>query len=290
MMKRLLREPLLHFLLLGAGLFIAYGLVPKSSGDAASIVISRGQVENLVSGFTRTWQRAPTQQELSDLLAEHVREEVYYREALVLGLDRDDTVVRRRLRQKMEFVSNDVVAQSQPTEAELTAYLQSHPEKFRTPDQFAFNQVYLDPAKHGEHLARDAEQLLARLNHDSGAKDSTDLGDAIMLESSYTNVSTNDVASQFGAGFSAKLAGLTPGHWQGPVESGYGVHLVLLREHAPGHLPELTQARDAVAREWTNARRLEANEKFFQQLLKRYRVTIEQPTPAEDSKKVAAAQ
>jgi hypothetical protein len=288
--KRLLREPLLHFLLLGAGLFLAYSLMPRTAGSqTGKIVVTEGQVENMVAGFAKTWQRPPTAQELAGLVNDRVREEVYYREALALGLDKDDTVIRRRLRQKMEFVSEDIAAQGQPTDDELNAYLRAHPESFRTQQLFTFSQVYLDPLKHGGNLARDVAQLLAQLGQGGVKIDPASLGDALMLEHSYAGVAGSEVASQFGDGFAAALGTLAPGKWQGPVESGYGVHLVLLSQRTDATLPALAEVRDAVVREWTNARRLETNEKFFQELLKHYTVTIEQPKPAEEPKKVAAA-
>ena len=156
-MNRILREPLLHFLLLGAAIFAAYSLVSQRSGDEpGNIVISAGQVAAIELGFTRTWHRPPTRDELEGLIRDRVREEVYYREAMALGLDKDDTIIRRRLRQKMEFLTDDVVAQAQPTDAELNAYLTAHPDSFRVQREFTFSQVYLNPDKHGEHLARDS--------------------------------------------------------------------------------------------------------------------------------------
>ena len=159
-MKRLLREPLLHFLLLGAVIFAAFGFLSKrSSGEPGTIVITQGQIENLAFAFAKTWQRPPTDPELAGLIRDRVREEIYYREALALGLDKDDTVIRRRLRQKMEFVSDDIAAQAEPTDADLDAYLQTHPDKFPVEQRFTFRQVYLNPDKRRANLAGDAAQL-----------------------------------------------------------------------------------------------------------------------------------
>ena len=118
----------------------------------------------MLDSFTQTRQRPPTQEEWEGLIRDRVRQEVFYREALALGLDKDDLIIRRRLQQKMEFVSDDVAAQAQPTDAELNAYLQAHPDSFRVDQRFTFRQVYLNPEKHGKSLARDAAQLLAQLN------------------------------------------------------------------------------------------------------------------------------
>jgi len=285
-MKRLLKQPLLHFLLLGAGLFLAYSLMPKGPGtsEPGKIVVTQGQIEHLATGFAKTWQRSPTAQELEGLVRDWVREEVYYREAMALGLDRDDTVIRRRLRQKMEFVSDDIVAQTEPSDADLTAYLQAHPNSFRVEQRFTFRQVYLNPAKHGENLARDAAQLLAQLNQADNKGDASALGDSFLLEHQFAAVSASEVAKQFGEKFAAQLGELPPNQWQGPVESGYGEHLVFVSERTEGRLPVLAEVRDTVRREWANARRLEANEQFYEAMLKHYVVTVERPQAAEEKK------
>ena len=281
-MKRILKEPLLHFLLLGAGLFLAYGMLAKPGRDRApgQIVVTAGKIEHLATGFAKTWQRPPTDAELKGLVDDWVREEIATREAIAMGLDQDDTVIRRRLRQKLEFVSDDIAAQTEPTDADLNAYLQAHPDMFRVEPRFTFSQVYLNPAQHGDNLARDSAQLLAQLSHAGNQADLATLGDSFLLEHDYTAVPAGEIAKQFGDEFSAKLGGLPTGAWQGPIESGYGVHLVLIRERTAGRLPALAEVRAAVRREWDNARRLEGNAKFYQELFKRYTVTIEQPEAA----------
>jgi hypothetical protein len=277
-MKKILREPLLHFLLLGAAIFAAYGWVSKRSSDEpGKIVITQGQITAAAVAFTRTWQRPPTAEELGRLIQDRVREEVYYREALALGLDKDDTVIRSYLRQKMQFVTDDVVALAQPTDDELSAYLKAHPDTFRVQQLFTFSQVYLSPEKHGKDLARDTAQLLAQLNQAGGKADPAAFGDPFLLEHQFAAVPGSEVGKQFGEQFAAKLAGLLPGLWQGPVESGYGVHLVWVSEPTEEGLPALADVRAIVRREWANARRLEANEDFYQQWLTHYTVTIERP-------------
>ncbi len=287
-MKPLLKEPLLHFLVLGALLFAAYGILSKGgASEPGRIVVTPGKIANLQASFSRVWQRSPSPAELNGLVQDYIREEVLAREAMALGLDKDDTIIRRRLRQKMEFISDDIAAEAQPTDAELSAYLQAHPDSFRVEQRFTFSQVYLDPEKHGEHLARDTVQLLAQLNQAGGKADLSALGDSILLERQFAAAPANEVARHFGAQFAAKLRGLTPGQWQGPVESGNGVHLVLVSERTEGGVPTLAEVRDAVRREWANARRLEANEKFYQELLERYTVTIESSELVE-ARKLAA--
>ena len=281
MLKRFLKEPLLHFLLLGAGLFVLYSRTAgRTSIEPGKIVVTQGQILSMAETFARTWQRPPTAAEWQGLIQDRVREEIYAREALALGLDRDDTVIRRRLRQKMEFIADDVSAEVEPTDAELNAYLQAHPDAFRVEPRVAFSQVYLNPGKHGENLQRDAADLLARLQQAGTQTDISALGDQSLLEQDFSPLPGTEVAKQFGAEFAAKLAGVPPGQWQGPIVSGFGAHLVLVRERTEGRLPPLADVRETVRREWANERRLRANETYFQELLKRYAVTIESPTDA----------
>jgi hypothetical protein len=288
-MKAILKEPMLHFVLLGAGLFLVYGAMSRSdrSEGSGKIIVTQGQIENLVNGFTRAWQRPPTPEELAGLVRDRVREEVYCREAMAIGLDKDDTIIRRRLRQKLEFISDDLSEQAEPTEADLNIYLQTHPAMFRVPQRFTFNQVYLNPQKHGNNLDHDSAQLLAQLNQAGNQVDFSALGDEFLLEHQFAALPASEIAKQFGKTFAAQLSKLASGQWQGPVESGYGVHLVFVSERTEGGLPALAEVREAVRREWENARRLEANENFYQNLLKRYTVVIEAPEPVKGARKLA---
>jgi hypothetical protein len=271
---------LLHFLVLGTAIFAAYGFVSKrGSNEPGKILISEGQIAAMAEGFARTWRRPPTRDELEGLIKDRVQEEVYCREAMALGLDKDDTVIRRRLRQKMEFVSDDIAALAEPSDEELSTYLKAHADTFGVQRQFTFSQVYLNPERHGENLARDTGQLLAQLQQAGDRADVSELGDSFLLEHKFQSLPTSEVVKQFGEKFAAKLSEVSPGQWQGPLESGYGLHLVWISERMEGRLPELAEVRDAVRREWGTARRLESNENFYQELLKRYTVTIERAEP-----------
>jgi len=290
-LKQILKEPLLHFLLLGSALFVAYGMLQKPGGDGSNeIVVSAGEIEHLAASFAKTWQRPPTPQEMAGLVKARVREEVYYKEAMALGLDKDDTVIRRRLRQKMEFIADDIVAQSEPTDTELTAYMQAHPDSFRIEPRITFSQVYLNPEKHGKNLARDSEQLLVKLTRLGDSADANKLGDPLMLENTFTALPTSEIAKQFGTAFAAKLSELSPGQWHGPIQSGYGLHLVRISQRVDAHLPPLAEVRELVRREWDNTRRLQANEKFYQQLLQHYTVTIEGLESADQNTNLVASQ
>ncbi len=280
LLKKLVREPLLHFLLLGAVIFVAYSLVSKhTSSEPGKIVVTQGQLASMWEGFIRTRQREPNREEWEGLIRQRVREEVYYREALALGLDKDDTIIRRRLQQKMEFVSDDVAAQVQASDDELNAYLQVHPDSFRVAEKFTFQQVFLNPEKRGKNLSRDTAQLLAQLKQ-GGKTDISALGDAIMLDQQYDALPAGEVANLFGDKFAKTLDGLSLGQWQGPVESAFGVHLVFVSGHVGRRVPALAEVHDAVLREWEEARRLEAKDTFYRELLKHYTVTVENPDPA----------
>lgn len=279
--KRIIKEPMLHFVVLGAVLFAAYGFLSKRSKDEPGrVIVTQGQIASLATTFAKTWQRPPSREELDGLIRDRVREEILCREAMALGLDQDDTIIRRRLRQKMEFISEDIATQAEPTDAALQSYLQAHPDKFRTEPRFTFEHVYLNPQKHGEHLARDAARSLAQLQQAGSRADTMEIGEPSLLEPRFADTPHSEVAKQFGEGFAARLAQLSPGRWQGPVESGFGVHLVFVSKRTEGRLPELAEARATIRREWENTRRIEANERFYQELLKRYTVTVEALKPA----------
>jgi PPIC-type PPIASE domain len=275
-LQTILREPLLHFLVLGALLFVLFDLVgaPREA-PKDRIVVSAAQIENLALLFRRTWRRPPTQAELDGLIADHVKEEILYREALALGLETDDIVIRRRLRQKMEFISEDIAAQAEPTEAELQAFLAEHAERYREPARVSFSQVYLSPERRGAAARSDAERVLVAL--DAGRTDPAVSGDPFLLEQDYRLQTPHDIERLFGERFAAGIAELPVGHWAGPLESGYGLHVVLVRERTQSQLPALDEVREPVLRDWRAARRDEANQAFYDALRARYDVTVERP-------------
>ena len=283
-MIRLVKEPLLHFFGLGILLFATYGLLGgKGAERPAAIVVSAAQIANLRTGFARTWQRPPTTQELDGLIEDHVRGEVYEREARALRLDRDDTVIRRRLRQKMEFVVEDMGA-STPTDAELGTYLAAHSNQFRQEDTVTFRHVFLK-MRHDEGEIRKIGEALASAKNN----DDTVLGDAFLLGDSFRAVSKSDVARTFGEGFAQELFTLSSGRWQGPIPSGYGMHFVFIDAHIPGTLPPLEAVRAVVEREWTNERRVKKLEDFYRALRQRYQITVEKMPVANPPTRTAGA-
>jgi len=281
---KFIREPLFHFLLLGAAIFAVYGLATRHKTDKpGEIVVTQGTFENLVTGFSRTWQRPPTEEELQGLMLDYIREEAAYREALTLGLDRDDMIVRRRLRQKLEFLSDELATRTEPGDAELQSFLQTHTGLFQSEPLFSFRQIYFNPQLHGGNLHRDMARALEVLERAGSRANTADLGDPFLLERSFKNISLSDVKKTFGDQFASALAALRLGKWQGPIDSGYGVHLVFVAQRSEGCLPALDEVRDQVRREWLEAKRKEATDKFYQAILSRYKVKIELP----EEKKVA---
>jgi hypothetical protein len=275
-MRRLLREPLVHFLLGGALLFVLYGRIAEPQAERPDrIVVREEQVAMLAQSFERTWMRPPTEMELRGLVDDHVTEEVLYREALALGLDRDDLVVRRRMRQKMEFL-NDDLAELEPTEEEMRAYLEANPERFRVPSRVSFAQLFLGPEV-GAAAADRAGGLLARLR---AGEDPEGLGAPSLLPRELDAASPSEVAGVFGARFAEALGELPEGAWSGPVASEFGAHLVLVSTREAGRLPPLEEVRGAVAREWAAARGQEARQRFHDALRARYEIEVRLPSAA----------
>ncbi len=278
----LLREPLLHFFVLGAGIYFLYGYAGGGAAAPDEIVVSAGQVDRLVDSWVKTRMRPPTATEVAGLIDDHIREEVYYREAVAMGLDRDNVVIRRHLQQQMEFLSQDIAAQADATEEELQAFLEANAESFRVEPRFSFRHIYLSLDLRGDAGRGDAMRLLAELEDAGGAVGTTGLGDPFPLPHDFESIAERDLTSMFGIQFATQLSSLEPGSWQGPVRSGYGIHLVFINEHTASRTPELAEVRDAVTREWRAARRQAANAEVYRSLRERYTVFVETPEWLED--------
>jgi hypothetical protein len=278
-MQKLWREPLIHFLAIGAVLFILFDLTREESGDPANrILVSESQVEQLAAQFRRTWLRPPTQEELAGLIQSYVRDEIYYREALAMGLDRNDPQVRQRMRLKLEFLLEDLTAEEPPADEVLDAYLQQNPEKFLIPPRISFRQVFLSFDR-GRALESDAEQLLVELRAGAAAEP---LGDPTLLPNEQTAVSQRMIARTFGERFAETVTALEPGSWQGPLFSGLGAHLVLVTDRVEGRLPNLAEIRSEVEQEYLAERRRELKERAYRKLREGYEVVIEQEKPKND--------
>ena len=274
----LLKEPIIPFLMVGAALFGLQAFwSPGGSQGSAEIVVSDEQAATMVKAFVRTWQRPPSQEELQRLFDDHVRTEVLVREAMALGLDRNDTIVRRRLRQKMEFVNEGELKLSLASNQELQGHLMAHADRFRSEPLVSFEQVFLDPARRGDRLNRDAAAFKAQLNSNGQGLNASALGDPLaMIESRWSEERRSELVAQFGSTFTDALLEQPRGSWVGPIPSAYGMHLVRVSSVKPGALPPLEQVRDAVQRDWQADQRQDQQEELYRQLLEKYSVHMPQ--------------
>lgn len=286
-MAHLIREPLVHFLAIGMAFFLVWHFVgDRITKQPDRIIVTPGHIERLAQQWTKTHLRPPTAQELTGLVEQEIDEEVLYREAIAMGLDRDDLVIRKRLAVKMEFLTDDVTATATPTDEQLQQFLIQHPEKFSVESLTSFSHVYVNKSQRGEKASGEAQRLLTLLN-DGAVADHKNLGDPFPLANEFGDATEADVARLFGREFPKKLSALPVGRWSGPIESGYGLHLVLVHKRTAGRPPSLTEVRDAVLVEWRLAHRRELNEIFRRQRRARYAVTVDWPEWAEGA--VAAA-
>jgi hypothetical protein len=274
-MSTWLKEPLIHFLLLGAAIFLLYDQFAGKDGAPGEILITRGQQENLLNTFSRTWQRPPTPEEFQGLLQDHVRQEIAYRESQAMGLDQDDIVIRRRLRQKLEMLAEDVASLAAPTAQELQSYLDNHPDDFALEPRLTLRQVYFSRDRRGDAAGQDALQLLQRISTDGPEGGFDQFGDPLPLPAELRDVREGEVARLFGAQFTDALRGLEAGHWAGPIESGFGLHLVFIESREAGRVPPLEEVREAVQREWLSQRRREAVDGLYERLARNYSIEIE---------------
>jgi hypothetical protein len=261
---RWLREPLLHFLVIGGVLFAVYGALNPQTGDrfqSNQIRLTRDDLRQMAVVWAVKWQRPPTPEEMHSLIENKIRDEMLYREALALGLDQDDTIVRRRLAQKMEFLAEDTAAIRDPAGTDLKAWFEEHRERFALPDRISFGHVYFSPDRRGQG-ARDA---------------AAHIGDRFMFQDYYADRVPEQVASVFGTAFAQSLSGLKPGVWQGPVESGLGWHLVFIDSMTPGRVPTFEEIEPDVRAEWINAQRAEAKRRIFAVMRARYEVVLPPP-------------
>jgi hypothetical protein len=278
LIQRLLREPLLHFLLIGAALFPLYGALNQGESDAPrEILISEARVAAIAENFATVWMRPPTAVELKGLVDDYVAEEVYYREAIAMGLDRDDTVIRRRLRQKMEFLSEGIADSVEPTDARLQGYLEQNAAQFARPAELTFMQVYLSPERRGDRVRADAEQLLTALQSGGGPADPTEAGDPTLLPATMEAASPQSIANAFGQEFAPQVDEAPVGQWIGPIESSFGLHLVRLDERTVGKAPTLAEIRPIVLREWQARERQRHYDSFLATLRDKYEVRVEGP-------------
>ena len=253
-MKQLLREPLIHFLLIGALLFAADHYVQRRAGGTPSskqIQLSLDDLGQMVMLFQSQWRREPTAQELARLVENKVQEEILYREALAMGLDKDDTIVKRRMAQKLRFLAEDVAAAREPDTAELKSWFEKNKAMFAQPSRVSFRHLYFSPDRRGQRARDDAATALAKLaGQPQDAKLAASLADPFMFQDYYRDRAPDYLGKEFGPQFAQAVAKLPPGSWQGPIESGFGWHLVFVDTVIPGRVPAFEEIEPDVKTAW----------------------------------------
>ncbi len=291
-MKSFLRQPLFHFVVIGIAFGILYAWVWKRD-DAASdrtIRITAADIARLEAGWQARWNRFPTPEEKAGLIQAQIRESALYREAVAMGLDEDDPVIRRVLVQKLETIARDLVEISlAPTEQDLASYFEDNSDNYRPPPVITFTQVFIDPDKRGDRTLDDAEETLAKLRSLGTPPDDLDkYGDPLMLQRHFPEKTELRIAQSFGREFARLIFELQPGEWHGPVLSGYGTHLVFVTERTVFPTPTLAEVEESVRRDWIDDKREEITANYFAELLDRYQVIVEQETSGETADGAAA--
>ena len=292
-MRSLVREPLLHFLLLGAAIFGLHLWANRGSSGAEpsrQILLTFDELSQLEIYFESQWRRPPTPDELDRMVEDKIREEVLYREALAMGLDKDDTIVKRRMAQKMQFLAEDVAAAREPTSDELRAWFEKNGDKFALPSRVSFRHLYFGSDRRGPRAHDDAVAALAKLaGQPQSSKTAAALADPFMFRDYYGDRTSEELAKEFGPQFAVAVAKLAPGSWQGPIESGYGWHLVFVDTFVPGRVPAFEEVEPEVKMAWLADQKERTREDTYRALRAKYIVLMPAP-PAEQSANVAPPQ
>jgi len=285
--KRFAREPLVHFLVLGLVLFAIYGIANRGQSknpQSHQIVLTLDDLRQLQIGFAAQWQRPPTAQEMMGLVENRIREEILYREALSMGLDKDDTIVRRRMAQKMEFLAEDVAAAHEPSAAELREWFAKNTQMFAQPPRVTFRLLYFSPDKRGPNARLDAEKALVKLaGKPEGWPGAAVLGDPFMFQDYMADRTPDQIAKDFGPVFSKALFEQKPGAWRGPLESGYGSHLVYIDTLTPGRVSAFEEVEPDVKTAWLAAQKAEAWDKAYKAMRAKYELLLPAPPPEKNA-------
>lgn len=276
---RLFTEPLIQFLIIGACIYGAYALfgAPEEDFRDTRVHVDSARINGFISEWESRWNRPPTREEIDGLIQSYIKEDVLYRQAVAMGLNEDDPITRRRMAQKLEFLTSDLAMMVQPAEGELEQYFSDNSEAYRAPDRMTFSQLFFNPDSRGNKTLEDAEEMLVRLQAAGvPTEESMQVGDGLMLQRDFVSVTLTEAARQMGSGFAESVAQLEPGSWHGPVLSGYGVHLVYLYsyEKAPPAVFEDVQA--AVLENWQQEQREQFNADFLENLKTRYEIVIDE--------------
>jgi peptidyl-prolyl cis-trans isomerase C len=289
-LRHLLREPLLHFVVLGGLLFVIYGYVHRGFSNPSShkIQLTAEDLNQLEVYFVSQWHREPTGPEFASLIEDRVRDEVLYREALGMGLDKNDVIVKRRMAQKMEFLSEDIANAHEPATAELKAWYSKNAQRFMQPDQVTFRHLYFSSDRRGQSAQDDATAALAKLGAQPDASQASELADPFPLEGAYEARTLDELAKDFGLPFAQALFKLKPGSWQGPIQSGYGWHLVFVKSMTLGRVPPFEEVEPDVKAAWFTEQRSQQWRTVYAAMRAKYEIVLPATIPA-DASRVAAA-
>ena len=271
-MQKLLGEPTLHFLLIGIALFGAYRWVSPGDSGGRRIVITQGVLDDLVTQHVAARGREPSTSELNRLIESYVRDEILYREGVRLGLERDDIVVKRRVRQKIEMIAEEDASTRTPTDEDLSAYLVANQARFVQPAILTFEQVFLGQPTSGSEVVHAVAVTREGLRRGT---DPERLGKPTLLPYRMTLTPADLVARDFGSSFAAALEKVPVGEWVGPIDSSFGAHYVRVSDRTPAAAPQLAAVRDRVVREWENERRQRARNDAYTKMRGEYQVSIE---------------
>lgn len=279
--QRWLREPLLHFLLIGLALFAIYSYMHRGRGGVEpshQIALTLDDLNTMDAYFVSQWQRQPTPQELQGMVEDKVREEVLYREGIAMGLDKDDMIVKRRMAQKMQFIAEDVAAAHEPSTSELKAWFDKNKQKFALPSRYSFRHLYFSPDKRGKNAQQDAAGVLGRIaGQPEDSKLAASLADPFMFQDYYGDKAPDAIAKEFGPQFAVALEKIKTGSWQGPVESGYGWHLVYVDTVIPGRIPAFEEMESDVKTAWLGEQKADAWRKAYADMRAKYSIYLPGP-------------
>jgi peptidyl-prolyl cis-trans isomerase C len=291
LLKSWSREPLLHFLLIGIVMFAIYAYMHRGRGGVESskqIVLSLDDLQQMDAYFVSQWHRQPTPAEFQALVEDRVREEVLYREGLAMSLDRDDTIVKRRMAQKMQFLAEDVAAAHEPSAVELNSWFEKNSSKFALPSRYSFRHVYFSPDKRGKNAEDDAAKALSKISRQpEDSKLALSLADPFMFQDYYGDRTPEQLAKEFGPQFAVALEKVKPGSWQGPIESGYGWHLVFVDTVIPGRIPALEEIETDVKTAWLGEQKATAWQKAYARMRAKYDVLLPGPSDKETAQSPA---
>lgn len=280
-MRRFLREPLVHFLLIGAALFGLYRLTQSGrpgSAPPTEIRLSLDEIAQLRLLYQSQWRRPPTPQELERMVENKVQQEILYREALAMGIDKEDEIVKRRMAQKMQFLAEDVAAAREPAPAELRSWFDERSARFAQPPRLSFRHLYFSPDRRGARAREDAANALAKLaGQAQDAQRAASLADPFMYQEVYRDRAPEFLGKEFGPQFALAVARLAPGSWQGPVESGLGWHLVFVDTAIPGRVPAFEEVEPEVKSAWLAEQKALAWEKAYKDMRAKYTVLLPAP-------------